>query len=82
MATAGNTKKAAAKAAVTDVKFTVGDKIEVSQVRSAIARPKDQVLTLKSMGLGRIGHVTTQRLDASLVGKLKKIWHMVEVRKV
>ena len=65
-----------------DIKFTSCYKIEVSQVRSEIARPKDQLLTLKSMGLGRIGHVTTKRLDASLVGKLKKIWHMVEVRKV
>ena len=33
------------------------------------------------MGLGKIGHVTVQRLDASLVGKLKKIWHLVEVNK-
>jgi large subunit ribosomal protein L30 len=66
----------------TQLKFSVGDKLEVSQVRSSIARPKDQILTLKSIGLGKIGHVTTQRLDASLLGKLKKIWHMVEVKKV
>jgi ribosomal protein L30 len=61
--------------------FKAGDMINVSQTRSAIARPKDQLLTLKSMGLGKIGHVTTQRLDASLVGKLKKVWHLVEVTK-
>lgn len=67
------------KKQVDNIKFKAGDSIVVSQVRSAIARPKDQILTLKSMGLGRIGHSTTQRLDASLVGKLKKVWHLVEV---
>ena len=65
----------------TNLSFSVGDTLEVSQTRSAIARPKDQLLTLKSMGLGKIGHVTKQRLDASLLGKLKKVWHLIEVRK-
>ena len=65
----------------TKLSFKAGEMINVSQTRSAIARPKDQLLTLKSMGLGKIGHVTTQRLDASLVGKLKKVWHLVEVTK-
>ena len=68
------------KSEVTGMKFKAGDQIVISQVRSAIARPKDQLLTLKSMGLGRIGHKTTQRLDKSLVGKLKKIWHLVDVQ--
>lgn len=71
----------ATKKEETKLKFAVGDSLKVSQVRSAIARPKDQLLTLQSMGLGRIGHTTTQRLDASLLGKLKKIWHLIDVEK-
>jgi large subunit ribosomal protein L30 len=56
-----------------------GEKILVTQVRSDIGRPKDQRATLKTMGLGRIGHKTTQVLNPSLYGKLRKIWHMIEV---
>lgn len=56
-----------------------GDKILIRQIRSDIGRPKDQRATLKTLGLGRIGHETTQVVNATLAGKLRKIWHMVEV---
>lgn len=61
--------------------YKAGETLNVKQVRSAIARPKDQRLTLESMGLGRIGHSHKLTLNASLLGKLKKIWHLVEVEK-
>ncbi len=61
--------------------YKAGDILNVKQIRSAIARPKDQRLTLESMGLGRIGHSHKLSLDASLLGKLKKVWHLVSVEK-
>jgi large subunit ribosomal protein L30 len=64
---------------ISSFKVKNGDSIVIRQVRSDIGRPKDQRATLKTLGLGRIGHQTTQRVDASLCGKLRKIWHMVEV---
>lgn len=56
-----------------------GASILIKQVRSDIGRPKDQRATLKTLGLGRIGHTTVQKVNSSLCGKLRKIWHMVEV---
>lgn len=61
--------------------LTMGDRITVTQIRSDIGRPKDQRATLKTIGLGRIGHCTIQPLNPSLYGKLRKVWHMVEVTK-
>ncbi len=62
--------------------YKLGDTLNVKQIRSAIARPKDQRLTLQTMGLGRIGHSHKFSLDASLMGKLKKVWHLISVEKV
>ena len=39
----------ATKKEETEIKFSLGESIQVSQVRSAIARPKDQILTLQSI---------------------------------
>lgn len=61
--------------------YKAGDTLNVKQIRSAIARPKDQRLTLESMGLGRIGHSHKLSLDSSLLGKLKKVWHLISVEK-
>jgi len=61
--------------------YKAGDTLNVKQTRSVIARPYDQKLTLESMGLGKIGHSHKHTLNASLLGKLKKIWHLVEVEK-
>jgi len=61
--------------------LALGDRIIVTQTRSDIGRPKTQRATLKTIGLGRIGHCTIQSLNPSLYGKLRKIWHMVEVTK-
>ncbi|HMO18112.1 MAG TPA: 50S ribosomal protein L30 [Oligoflexia bacterium] len=72
-------KSASNKADIPGLKL--GDTVVITQVRSDIARPKDQRATLKTMGLGRIGHSTSQPLNASLYGKLRKVWHMVEVSK-
>lgn len=60
--------------------FALGSRVIVKQIRSCIGRPKDQRATLLTMGLGRIGHMTTQELNPSLYGKMRKVWHMIEVK--
>ncbi len=75
MASKTNTKT------ISPINVKDGDTIVIRQIRSDVGRPKDQRATLKTMGLGRIGHETTQKVNSSLCGKLRKIWHMVEVSK-
>jgi ribosomal protein L30 len=60
--------------------FSLGGRVVVKQIRSCNGRPKDQRATLLTMGLGRIGHMTTQELNPSLYGKMRKVWHMIEVK--
>ena len=54
--------------------------VEVKQVRSSIARPKDQLATLRALGLGKIGRTASVRVDASMLGMLKKVSHLISVK--
>ena len=40
----------ASKVKETTLKFTAGENLEISQVRSAIARPKDQLFNFEEYG--------------------------------
>ena len=60
--------------------YKSGEELVIKQIRSSIGRPKDQLATLKSMGLGRIGKEAKQKLNLSLYGKLRKVWHLIEVK--
>ena len=48
-------------------------------VKSLIGRKKDQIATAQSLGLKKIGDVTTQPDNAQTQGKINKISHLVEV---
>ena len=63
-------KKAAAAATVT-----------IKLVRSLSGRSEKQIATALSLGLKRIGDVTTQPDNAQTNGKIAKISHMVAVTK-
>jgi len=57
-------------------------KIKVTQVRSAIKRPKTQVLTLQSLGLGRI-HKSVEHDDTPVIlGMIRKISHLVSYEEI
>ena len=52
---------------------------EIKLVKSLIGRKKDQIATAQSLGLKKVGDVTTQPDNEQTNGKRKKIIHLVEV---
>ncbi|MEM9123162.1 MAG: 50S ribosomal protein L30 [Pseudomonadota bacterium] len=53
--------------------------LTVRQTGSPIRRPKDQLATLKGLGLGKIGKTRELEDTPSVRGMIAKIQHMVEV---
>ncbi len=51
----------------------------IKLVKSLISCKKDQIATAESLGLRKIGDVTTQPDNAQTQGKIKKISHLIEV---
>mgnify|MGYP003937644477 CR=1 FL=1 len=57
-------------------------KIKITQVRSTIDRPKDQKLTIKALGLGRINKSVEVESTPQIEGMVKKVNHLVTVSKI
>jgi large subunit ribosomal protein L30 len=56
--------------------------LRITLVRSTIGRPKDQELTVKSLGLRRL-HQTVERPDNPAIrGMVTKVRHLVKVEEV
>ena len=53
--------------------------LQVKLVHSLIGAQKDQIATANSLGLRKIGDVSTQPNNAATQGKVAKIIHLVEV---
>ncbi len=51
----------------------------IKLVKSLIGRKKDQIATAQSLGLRKVGDVTTQPDNAQTQGKINKISHLIEV---
>ncbi|HBH25050.1 MAG TPA: 50S ribosomal protein L30 [Cytophagales bacterium] len=54
-------------------------KIKITQVRSTIKRPKDQKLTIKALGLGRISKTVEVEKTPQIEGMVRKVSHLVSV---
>ena len=54
-------------------------KIKITQIRSTIKRPKDQKLTIKALGLGRINKSVEVEATPQILGMVKKVNHLVSV---
>ncbi|MBQ3137331.1 MAG: 50S ribosomal protein L30 [Clostridia bacterium] len=52
--------------------------IKITLKRSLIGCKKDQIATVKSLGLKKIGDVTVQPNNPQTQGKVKKIAHLIE----
>jgi len=57
-------------------------KVNIKLVKSLIGRSDKQIKTAASLGLRKIGDVSSQEEDAVLDGKLNIIAHLVQVDKV
>ena len=62
-----------------DVKL--GDKVEVTQIKSTIGRPQDQRDTVKCIGLKHMHDTVTIALTMDAIGRINKVSHLVELKK-
>ena len=51
----------------------------IKLVKSLIGRKQDQIATAQSLGLKKVGDVTTQPDNEQTQGKINKISHLIEV---
>ncbi len=57
-------------------------KVQIKQVRGLVDRPKDQKLTIKALGLGRINKVVEKEATPQILGMIKKVNHLIEVTNI
>ena len=56
--------------------------LRVTQIKSSIGYKKDQLATLKSLGLGKIGRTVEQVDNPGVRGMIFKVQHLVEVEEL
>ena len=54
-------------------------KIVVTQIKSAINRPKRQKLTLQALGLGKLNRSIEHEATPQILGMVNKVQHLVRV---
>ncbi len=57
-------------------------KIKITQVRSAIDRPKDQKATLRALGLRKMHQTVEKVATPQIMGMVAKVSHLVKVEEV
>ncbi|RMD74540.1 MAG: 50S ribosomal protein L30 [Bacteroidetes bacterium] len=57
-------------------------KIKITQVRSAIDRPKDQKATLRALGLRKMHQTVEKEATPQIMGMVAKVSHLVKVEEV
>ena len=57
-------------------------KLKITQTKSTIACLKDQIATIKALGLHHIGDTVEQADNAAIRGMIFKVKHMVKVEEV
>ena len=54
-------------------------KVRITQVRSTIKRPNTQLLTIQSLGLGKLHASVEVEYTPQIRGMVKKVNHLVQV---
>jgi large subunit ribosomal protein L30 len=54
--------------------------IQVTQTRGLSHKPQDQRLTLRGLGLRRVGHTVTVKDTPAIRGMVEKVQHLVDVK--
>jgi large subunit ribosomal protein L30 len=54
-------------------------KVKITQTRSTIKRPKTQLLTIESLGLGKVNDSVEVEFTPQIKGMVKKVNHLVSV---
>lgn len=57
-------------------------KVEITQIRSIIKRPKDQKRTIQALGLGKINRTVEKELTPQISGMINKVQHLINVKEL
>lgn len=57
-------------------------KVQITQKRSLIGRPKVQKATIEAMGLGKINRSVTKEYTPQIAGMIAAVNHLVEVKEL
>ncbi|UZR92387.1 50S ribosomal protein L30 [Chondrinema litorale] len=57
-------------------------KVKITQIRSAIGKPKRQKLVITSLGLGKINKSREIELNPQIEGMISKVSHLVKVEEI
>ena len=57
-------------------------KVQITQVKSIIKRPKDQKRTIEALGLGRINRTVEVEKTPQIAGMISKVSHLVSVKEL
>ena len=57
-------------------------KVEITLRRSVIRRPKNQKLTVKALGLGKLNSKVEKELTPQIEGMIRTVGHLVEVKEL
>ena len=52
-------------------------KVKLTQVKSAINRPKDQKATIAALGLGKLNRTVEKECTPQILGMIKKVSHLI-----
>ncbi len=56
--------------------------VKITQVKSAIKRPKVQKLTMQALGLGKMNRSVVKELNPAIEGMIRAVNHMIVVEKI
>ncbi|OZM55919.1 50S ribosomal protein L30 [Lottiidibacillus patelloidae] len=57
-------------------------KLEITLTRSVIGRPKDQKVTVNTLGLRKVNQAVVQEDNAAIRGMINKVAHLVTVKEL
>lgn len=57
-------------------------KLQIKQVKSSIGCKKDQIATLKALGLKKISDIVEHEANPQIDGMIQKVIHLVEVQEI
>jgi large subunit ribosomal protein L30 len=57
-------------------------KVKITQTKSTIDRPKNQKLTIKALGLGKINRSVEVENTPQIAGMVEKVKHLVTVNEI
>ena len=56
--------------------------IKITQIKSIIDSPKNQKLTIKALGLGKISKSVLVENTPQIAGMIRKVNHLVEIKEL